>query len=321
MAPRKRLFKSFFRLVLPLVIILGLAAIGSAIWLNYKAAEAPKSTYLVTPDKYGLISTRGAQVTDETWTNRDNTQARGWLLRGQENAPAIILLHRYGTDRSWLLDLGVKINEDTNFTVLMPDERGHGDTPHVKGTTFGGCEADDVAAAMDFLKSIKSSSGYQLVGKDFGVYGIELGALAGLKSAAKNENIKALVLDSVPVSSDEMLASVIGKRFPFASSLTSKLAVYGTNLYYATGGCYSHENVCETAKSLSNRRILLLAGNDAPDFQNSTRELQACLPDSNQVSTKLDLNVAGFSFKNAPISQSEVYERQVIEFFRTNLSN
>lgn len=321
MAPKKRLFKSFFRLLLPLVIILGLAAIGSAIWLNYKAAEAPKATYLVTPDKYGLLSTRGAQVTDETWANRDNTQSRGWLLRGQENAPAIILLHRYGTDRSWLLDLGVKINEDTNFTVLMPDERGHGDTPHVRGTTFGGCEADDVVAAMDFLKSIKSSSGGQLVGENFGVYGIELGALAGLKSAAKNENIKALVLDSAPVSSDEMMASVIGRRFPFASSLTSKLAVYGTNLYYASSGCYSHESICETAKSLTNRRVLLLAGNDAPDFQNSTRELQSCLPNSNQTESKMDLNVSGFSFKNAPIAQSETYEQQVIDFFRRSLVN
>lgn len=321
MAPKKRLFKSFFRLFLPLAIILILAAIGSAIWLIHKAADAPKAAYLVTPDKYGLISTRGAQVTDETWTNRDNTQARGWLLRGQENAPAVILLHRYGTDRSWLLDFGVKINEATNFTILMPDQRGHGDTPHVRGTTFGGCESEDVAAAMDFLKSIKSGSGGQLIGKDFGVYGIELGALAGLKSAAKDENIKALVLDSVPLSSDEMMTSVIGKRFPFASSLTSKLAIYGTNLYYASNGCYSHENLCETAKSLANRRILLLAGNDAPDFQNSTRGLQSCLPNSNQIESKLDLNVSGYSFKNAPISQSEIYERQVIEFFKKSLAN
>lgn len=321
MAPKKRLFKSFFRLFLPLVIILGLSAIGSAIWLIHMAANAPKAAYLVTPDKYGLISTRGAQVTDETWTNRDNTQARGWLLRGQESAPAIILLHRYGTDRSWILDLGVKINEQTNFTVLMPDERGHGDTPHVRGTTFGGCEADDVAAALDFLKSIKNSSGGSLVGKDFGIYGIELGALAGLKAAAKNENVKTLILDSAPLSSDEMMTSVIAKRFPFASSVTSKLAIYGTNLYYANGGCYSHENLCETAKSLANRQILLLAGNDAPDFQESTRSLQACLPNTNRIESKLDLNISGYSFKNAPIAQSEIYERQVIEFFKRSLSN
>lgn len=320
MAPKKRLFKSFLRLVLPLLIILAAAAIGASMWLIHKAADTPKSAYLATPDKYGLINVRAAQVTDESWTNRDNTQSRGWLLRGSENAPAIILLHRYGTDRSWLLDLGVKISEATNFTVLMPDARGHGDTPHVRRTTFGGCEADDVAAAMDFLKSLKSNSGNQLIGKDFGVYGIELGALAGMTAATKNENIKALVLDSVPLSSDEMLTSVINKRFPFAGFATSKLAAYGTRIYYAGNGCYNHENLCESAKSLNNRQILLLAGNDAPDFQESTNKLQSCLPNSNRVEANPNLTVSGYSFKNAPIAQSEIYERQVIEFFKKTLS-
>lgn len=320
MASKKRLFKSFFRLVLPLVLILLLTLIGASMWLIHNAANAPKAAYLVTPDKYGLISTRGAQVTDETWANRDDTQSRGWLLRGSEGAPAIILLHRYGTDRSWILDLGVKINEATDFTVLMPDERGHGDTPLVKGTTFGGCEADDVTSAMDFLRNIKSGGNNPLVGKDFGVYGIELGALAGMTAASKNENIKALVLDSIPLSSDEMLTSVIEKRYPFASSLTSKIAIQGTYLYYAKNGCYNHENLCQTAKYLNNRKILLLAGNDAPDFQSSTRALQSCLPNSNQVESKLDLPISGYSFKNAPIAQSEAYERQIIDFFKKGLS-
>ncbi len=40
-----------------------------------------------------------------------------------------MLLHRYGGDRSWLFNLGVKINETTNFTILWPDLRGHGENP------------------------------------------------------------------------------------------------------------------------------------------------------------------------------------------------
>lgn len=321
MASKKRLFKSFFRLLLPVVILLFVAAAASSIWLVHNAADAPKTGYLVTPEKYGLLSTRAAQVTDETWSNRDGTQARGWLLRGRENAPAIILLHRYGTDRSWMLDLGVKINEATDFTILMPDERGHGENPLVKKTSFGGCESDDVTAALDFLRGLKSASNNPLVGKDFGVYGVELGALAAVSAASKNENVKALVIDSAPRSSDEMLASVIGRRFPFASSLTSKIAAGGTSLYYSTGNCYNHEPLCSVAKSIQNRKILLLAGTDAPDFQDSTREVRNCFSDSNEIESKLDLTTSGYGFKNAPLAQSEVYERQVIDFFKKSLTN
>ena len=104
MAKTKRLFKSFSRLLLPVVILFVLAVISGSVYMVYKTAQPPKAAYLVTPEKYGRLSARGAQVTDETWTNRDGTSARGWLLRGAENAPAVILLHRYSADRSHVLD-------------------------------------------------------------------------------------------------------------------------------------------------------------------------------------------------------------------------
>lgn len=320
MAPKKRLVKNLFRLVLPIFILLLLAAAAASIWLIHTSANPPKAAYLVTPEKYGMLSPRGAQVTDETWANRDNTQARGWLLRGSENAPAVILLHRYGADRSWMLDLGVKINEATNFTILMPDERAHGENPPVKKSSFGGCETNDVAAAIEFLRGLKTADNNSLVGKNVGIYGVEMGAFAGLQAASKDENIKAMVLDSVPLSSNDVLASAIEKRFPVAGAVTSKIAGGGTYLYYA-GGCYNHESSCDAAKNTANRKVLLLAGSDAPNFQDSTRSLQNCFPNAETVETKVDLPISGYGLKNASLGQSEPYERQVIEFFRANLSN
>lgn len=318
MAPKKRLFKNLFRLVLPIVILLLLAAVAASIWLIHTSANPPKAAYLVTPEKYGMLSPRGAQVTDETWSNHDNTQARGWLLRGAENAPAVIMLHRYGTDRSWMLDLGVKINEATNYTILMPDARAHGENPPVKKSSFGGCETDDIASAIEFLRGLKTPQNTILVGKSVGIYGVEMGALAGLQAASKDENIKALVLDSVPLSSNDVLASAIERRFPVAGSLTSKIAGGGTYLYYA-GGCYNHESACDAAKNTANRKVLLLAGTDAPNFQDSTRSLQNCFPNSEMVETKIDLPISGYGLKNASLGQSESYERQVVEFFRSGL--
>jgi len=56
MAKTKRLFKSFSRLLLPVVILFVLAVIAGSIYLVYKTAQPPKTAYLVTPEKYGHLS-------------------------------------------------------------------------------------------------------------------------------------------------------------------------------------------------------------------------------------------------------------------------
>jgi pimeloyl-ACP methyl ester carboxylesterase len=320
MAKTKRLFKSFSRLLLPVIVLFVLAVAGSSVWLVHTAANPPKQGYLVTPERYGQLSTRGSRVTEENWTNRDGSQSRGWLLRGSENAPAVILLHRYGADRSHLLDLGVKLNEATNFTVLMPDGRGHGANPTVKVTSFGGCEADDISGALEFLRGLKTEAQTPLIGQSIGIYGVEMGALVAISVAAKDEYVKALILDSVPQSSDEVLGSAVGARFPFASSVTSKLARLGTYAYFYNG-CYNRASACDTAKSISKRNILLLAGSDAAQFQDSTAALTKCFPNTAKIESKLDLNPSGYGITNASLEQSEAYDRRVIEFFKSALSN
>ncbi|CAN5533925.1 hypothetical protein BH10ACI1_BH10ACI1_12490 [soil metagenome] len=319
MAKTKRLFKSFSRLLFPVVILIVVAIIAASVWLIHTASHPAAAAYLVTPEKYGLLSARGAKVTDENWTNRDGSASRGWLLRGTENAPAVILLHRYGTDRSHVLDLGIKLNEATNFTVLMPDLRGHGVSPKVNYTSFGGCESDDVLAALAFLRGLKTEAQTPLIGQNIGLYGVEIGALAALSAAAKDESIKSLTLDSVPENSNEILASAINSRFPFASFLTSKLAQYGTYPYFYDG-CYQRNSMCETAKLLSNRQILLLAGADAPQFQDSTDKIAKCFPPNSKVEAKTDLNPSGYSIIKGSIEQTENYDRRVIEFFQMSLS-
>ena len=60
MAKAKRLFKSFYRLLFP-VILLVVAAVGAAsVWLVYQTSQPRATTYLVTPEKYGQLSSRGA---------------------------------------------------------------------------------------------------------------------------------------------------------------------------------------------------------------------------------------------------------------------
>jgi pimeloyl-ACP methyl ester carboxylesterase len=318
MAKTKRLLKSFYRLFLPVFLLVVGSLVGGGIFLAQKASLAPKARYLVTPEKYGQLSSRGAQITDETWKNADESTARGWLLRGAPGAPAIVMLHAYGADRSYLLNLGVKLNEATDFTILMPDQRGHGDTPHVKSTSFGGRETDDVLAAVKFLRSIKLDAQTPLVGQNIGIYGTEMGALAAVFAAGQDETVKALVLDSVPNNSDELLARATVKRYPFASFVTTRVAKLGSYMYFYDGN-YRRESGCEVAKNLNNRQVLLLAGADAPDFQISTTSVGRCFPNSTKTETKTDLNPSGFNITNASLEQSEAYDQRVIGFFKQSL--
>src|SRR4051812_36375956 len=107
MLRRRRVGGKLFRALLPIVALLFFGLCGWVWWVVAGVAHPPHHPYLVTPDKYFVP----IKATDEQWPNDDGTQARGWLLRGSEGAPAVVLLHSYGADRSWLLNLGVKINE------------------------------------------------------------------------------------------------------------------------------------------------------------------------------------------------------------------
>jgi len=320
MAKSTRLVKSLTRLILPIVLLVVAAVVASSVWLVYTTAHPVSTRYLVTPDKYGQLSTRAAQVTEETWTNLDGSGSRGWLLRGGEGAPAVILLHKYGADRSYVLNLGVKMNESTNFTILMPDQRGHGENPAVQNASFGGCESEDVAAAVQFLQNLKDGSQRQLVTKKVGVYGVEMGALAAISAAVREPLITAMALDSVPAGADSVLTGSIDRRFPFATFATTRLAKVGTHLYFFDG-CYKREPVCETARKVDGANILLLAGLDAPELQESTARTIKCFSANNRVEAKTDLSPSGFSIIKASIEQAEAYDQRLIDFFRSALSD
>ena len=318
MAKSIRLLKSVSRLLLPVVVLMIAAVATASVWLVHETAHPVAAAYLVTPQVYGMLSARGAQVTEESWINKDGTPSRGWLLRGASDAPAVILLHKYGANRSHVLNLGVKLNEATNFTVLMPDQRGHGLNPGVKYTSFGGCESDDTTAAIHYLRGLKTPEQFPQVGRDIGIYGLEMGSLAAIAAATRDDAVKALVLDSVPQSANSMLASTVQRRFPFGSSVTAKFAQLGTHPYFYEG-CFQRESSCEMAKTLAGRKVLLLAGLDAPEFQESTSKVDKCFPASTAVEAKTDLSPSGYSIINASIELSESYDQRIIDFFRLAL--
>lgn len=317
MSPRRRTGRKLLATLLPIVLLAVLAVVGLTVWLVYGATRPPQRSYLVTPEKFAHLSDRGLKSTEETWTNRDGTQARGWLVRGAEGSPAVLLLHGYGADRSWLLNLGVKLNETTNMTVLLPDMRGHGPQPPVVSSGFGTAESEDVLAALDFTRGLKTPAGRALVGEPVGVYGVEMGAYAALAAARPDKSVRALILDSVPDDPDQVLDSVVADHTGLDNSVLKMLARLGTRLYFA--GHYKNESACTVAESLGDRQILLLSGDDAGAFKVSTETLARCFASISKVETHTDLPLTGIKLASATPQQDEEYDRRVIEFFDRTL--
>ena len=317
MPPRRRFGKRLIKSLLPIVLVIGLAVVASLSFIVYCVTRPQRRPYVVTPESFARISGRALKVTDETWTNRDGRPARGWLLKGAEGAPAVVLLHRYGGDRSWLFNLGVKINETTNFTILWPELRGHGENPLIGWTSFGSREGDDVVAAFEFLQTLKSENQKKLVGESLGVYGVELGAYSALKAASQDNRIKVLVLDSIVNSPDELLNDAVSHCVAIDNSFVYSLSRTAMKIYML--GRYDSVPGCDLAKSVRDPRVLLLSGAEAGKLRDATARLQSCFANPANVEARIDLPLSGFSLPSATGEQGEAYDRVVIEYFDRNL--
>lgn len=319
MATRRRFGKKLSKLLLPILLTLLVALVVALVLIVYGITRPPGRSHLVTPEKYSEISgtARALKVTEENWRNRDGTAARGWLLRGTEGAPAVILLHRYGGDRSLLFNLGMKVNEATGCTILWPDLRGHGLNPSLKWTSFGSRESDDALAALDFLRTLKGERRDQMIGDRVGIYGVELGAYAALRAASKDPSIQVLVLDGVPRDQNDLVEATVRGYVGVSTRALVFPARVATRLYFLRQ--YDNQSSCVLAAGLGNRRVLLLAGEDNSYLRESTKSIASCFSNPANLETKTDLPLTGFTLPSATGEQGEGYDRPVIDFFVKNL--
>lgn len=317
MSPKLRLALSIFKLILPAMALFAIVFVAVSVYLIRDASTPSARSYLVTPGEYALLSERGRQITEETWPNSDGTKSRGWLLRGAAGAPAVVLQHSFGNDRSHLLNIGVRLNEATDFTVLMPDLRAHGPNPEVMHSTLGGCEADDLLSAISFLRALETKGKTPQVGKSIGVYGVGIGSLAALGAASREEGISAVLVDSVPLSSVDILRSVAERRYP-VPGLSFHIADFGARIFYYDG-CFKRETSCDVAKRFKGVSVGIFAGDDYPALKASTESVAVCFPSQVKPVVKTDLRTSGYAIMKASVKEAEEYSDKVTAFFKESL--
>lgn len=113
---------------------------------------------------------------------------RAWIARGTETRPAVVVVHGVGDSLESYVEVAEVLRE-RGHTVILLDLRGHGGSDPAP-MTLGGHERDDVRAAMAYAR------GHGLAPSGFVLMGWSMGAVAVLRAAAEETDVRAVVAEA-----------------------------------------------------------------------------------------------------------------------------
>lgn len=124
----------------------------------------------------------------ETPLEADGLRLRSWLARGDSSQPAVVIAHGVGDSLESYREVGEAFHR-RGHTVLLLDLRGHGGSAG-RFTTLGGAEREDVRAAMRALRA------NGLARSGFVLLGVSMGAVAVLRAAAAEPDVRAVIAEA-----------------------------------------------------------------------------------------------------------------------------
>ena len=195
----------------------------------------------------------GMPFEEAGFTSADGLQLRGWFIpsSGGTSDMTVIAVPGAGMNRLNLLEHAMVLRESW-FNVFLVDLRGQGASEgHVRG--FGAAEAQDVTAAVNYLRQTRPSASRHVY-----ALGVGQGAAAVLAAARNDPRIEALVLDSLvpsPATEIDRLTEWIpwplGRYFRQATLLAAS-AQLGHNLF--------EQSAADDLAALSSQPVLMVHG-------------------------------------------------------------
>jgi len=152
------------------------------------------------PAKHGLA------YEDVTFRSRDGLSLSGWYIPGAPNAPGIIFVPGFDSNRSGdhAVDIADRLVHQ-GFGALLFDLRGQGSSA-TTSASGGWFERFDVLGAFNYLKS------RGLPASRIGVLGLSMGAASAVFAAAEEPGISALALDSPYANVTSLIADETARR-------------------------------------------------------------------------------------------------------------
>jgi pimeloyl-ACP methyl ester carboxylesterase len=308
-------FKRVLWVFIPAVLVLAVGVAALDFYFIHRMTHPHRTELYGSPRDFQLIMQKPMWF-DEKWKNSDSTQTVGWLLSRGKPAPAVILSHGYGSNRSELLTLAFELWK-SGYNVLVYDLRGHGESP-VKWSGLGTYEKDDLFSALKFLRSQKTETGQDLLDGRVGLYGVDLGGYISLVASTQDPMIKAVAVDSVyPDVSHFMshqLKTIVGSDSDTANRLVdshwiSQLTGLAMQVYLMRRE--DTAPALDSVATASGRKFLFITGKNSGRLGNMTRELHDATKDPKQM-VEVDQSRVNRLYDKA----SSEYDARVVAFFR-----
>ena len=296
-----------------LVFVVGIAALD--FYFIHRLTHPARTELYGSPRDFQLILQRPMWF-EEKWKNSDSTQTVGWLLSRGKPAPAIILSHGYGSNRSELLTLSFELWK-AGYNVLVYDLRGHGESP-VKWSGLGTYEKDDLLSAMKFLRNRTNETGQPLLDGRIGLYGVDIGGYTSLVASIQDPTVKAVAVDSVyPDVSHFMshqLKRIVGSGNDMANRMvdsrwTTQLTDLAMQLYLMRRE--DSAPALDAVATASGRKLLFIIGKNSGALGGMTRELHNAARDQKQI-----VEVEQSRLIRLYDKASSDYDERVVAFFK-----
>lgn len=271
---------------IPAVLVFAVGVAALDFYFIHRLTHPPRTELYGSPRDFQLILQKPMWF-EEKWKNSDATQTVGWLLSRGKPAPAIILSHGYGSNRSELLTLSFELWK-AGYHVLVYDLRGHGESP-VKWSGLGTYEKDDLLSALRFLRNRTNEAGQPLLDGPVGLYGVDIGGYISLVASTQDPMIKAVAVDSaypdVSRFMNRELKRIVGSDSEMAnrlvdSSWTTQLTDLAMQLYLMRRE--DSAPALDSVSKASGRKFLFLTGKNSGALGKMTRELHDATKDSKQ---------------------------------------
>jgi len=226
-------------------------------------------------------------------------------LLGLKGAPGIILAPGYGMSRSDPLSLAAALHEK-GFNLLIYDQRGSGGAPR-GASSLGVYETEDMLGAVQYMRDRPESDGRKI-----GIWGVDIGALAGLKAAGVSPEVRSIAADSVFQYPSDFLSYRIEEDFGVNNRLLQLGCYQIFRLVHILGSVSSSAEI--PMRQLSDRNILFIKGENRRRLGYLTTRIYDALKPQKEL----------ISFKTARIhlmsgEDLKSYDRQVANFFHLNL--
>jgi fermentation-respiration switch protein FrsA (DUF1100 family) len=238
--------KWWLKVILSVLLAAIAAFLGISVYLGHSMTAVERVPITETPAVCGL------DYEEISFTSRiDELTLYGWYLPAEGSDEVIIMVHGAEQHRAdpnvGMLDIACELVEH-GYSVLMFDTRGHGESEGDR-MSAGYFEVRDLGGAVDYVMGL----GFD----DIGVLGFSMGGATAIMTAAEDENIDAVVVDSAYADLNEMLEPQFAERTSFPTFFLKPLLFMVKMMY---GIDFTAIKPVEVVGDIAPRPILFIQG-------------------------------------------------------------